>query len=579
MSGLIEVTQPNTSYTLDSTIFEVQSGASLNLTGSSDEVILDNGAGSLSISGTGDTVIATTVSGASVRIYGGSGNTVSVGANSVVGDWWGDSDTITAGSNSNVYTYGTNVTINATQGGDTIEEYNGSQGNEVDTLNANNDTISLVAGNTAINGNANQVTLTPPTNGGLTTVNVTGSNNAFSASAAPNPNGSAPDWTISTRAASVAEANGVIVLTGGASASSVSNNAVTVQLSDGNVATLSNVASGTTLEYVDASGTVTTTSIMDPTLVHLGGNLYEATANNLVDMNNAIFEVQSGASLNLTGSSDEVILNSGAGNVSINGTGDTVIGSSVSNANITIWGAAANTVSVGANSTVIDWGENDSVTTGAGSSVVDWANGETSTVGANSKVTLDGTNVTVNATQGGCTIGEHYTVASGGFGVSATLNANSDSIGLQVGDSTINGSGNQISLDTSEDYYNGIGSTINLNGGNNTISFDANATNTGPITIQTKDEDYVEEDASGAIWFTSASFSIANGVVTLGFSDGNKVVISDVRSSAGTSLEANNQVGQLVSAMASYSSAPGGTASVPVTLASTESLLLASAHQ
>lgn len=62
---------------------------------------------------------------------------------------------------------------------------------------------------------------------------------------------------------------------------------------------------------------------------------------------------------------------------------------------------------------------------------------------------------------------------------------------------------------------------------------------------------FVEEDASRAIAFSSASGHLSNGVLTLDFSNGNEVTISNVSSGGLTAL---NQSNQLVSAMASYSS-------------------------
>uniref|UniRef100_UPI002ABE4D2B hypothetical protein n=1 Tax=Paraburkholderia sp. J76 TaxID=2805439 RepID=UPI002ABE4D2B len=91
MSGLIEVTQPNTAYTLDGTIFEVQTGASLNLIGSSDTVFMDSGATSVTVSGSGDTIAGSGCNGGSVTLSG-SDNVATLGSNSSVSDN-GDNDT------------------------------------------------------------------------------------------------------------------------------------------------------------------------------------------------------------------------------------------------------------------------------------------------------------------------------------------------------------------------------------------------------------------------------------------------------------------------------------------------------
>ncbi len=72
-------------FTLDNTIFEVQNGAYLNVNGSSDVFMVEQGAGALSLTGSGNTVVGSSVSGASVSLRG-SGNTVSLGDNAVVGN-------------------------------------------------------------------------------------------------------------------------------------------------------------------------------------------------------------------------------------------------------------------------------------------------------------------------------------------------------------------------------------------------------------------------------------------------------------------------------------------------------------
>jgi trimeric autotransporter adhesin len=322
---------------------------------------------------------------------------------------------------------------------------------------------------------------------------------------------------------------------------------------------MTGVRSGAAVQYTDSSGAVTTSILMDADLQYMGGTLYKASGNTFAQFDNKIFDLQSQASLEVDGSSNVVILESGANRARLIGQGNSVVGSAVSGVYVGVSGAN-NVVSVGSNSNVYDGQDGLNATN------------SNITIGANSQCELAwDTGATVNATQGGCTIavGGNYMFANS----SSTINAQNDTIymgGIWNNVSAqVNGDSNQINMTS--------GSTLSLSGKNNTISIDANNHNE---LITTANGDFVQEDASGAIWFSSASFSIHNGVVTLGFSDGNQVVFSNVRSSSDPGVGADSQLNQLVSAMASYSTDAGGASSVFMShLPSDSSMLLASAHQ
>ncbi|TCF96341.1 hypothetical protein BZM27_55775, partial [Paraburkholderia steynii] len=83
------------------------------------------------------------------------------------------------------------------------------------------------------------------------------------------------------------------------------------------------MSSGTQIEYVDATGAASWSTLTDTSLVHVGGNMYQVTAGVKATMSNSILDVVSGASLNLTGSSDYVILESGSGSSMVTGDNNT----------------------------------------------------------------------------------------------------------------------------------------------------------------------------------------------------------------------------------------------------------------
>jgi hypothetical protein len=230
------VTLPDVSVTLDNASFDVQSGASLSLTGSSDTVIVENGAQNLVVAGSGDVVVGSGASGVSLGLSG-TGNQATLGANALLVDE-GSDDTITIGANGEVDAqFGAGSTINATQGGDSINLAND------EVANADNDQVSVGIGD-QVNGNGNQIQLSGASN------TLSGANNSILIHMG----------TVTTATVSLTEAaDGSLVLQGSADPSSVTltGGVATVQLGNGNVATIDNVSAGTQFEYINTSGAVT----------------------------------------------------------------------------------------------------------------------------------------------------------------------------------------------------------------------------------------------------------------------------------------------------------------------------------
>lgn len=250
-----EVTQPNTTYTTDDAIFDVESGATLDAQGSSNTVILETGAGYVTIEGTGNALNGSSISGVGATIYGAN-NSVSAGANSRIMDN-ANSDTITVGANSWVYAAGSNVTVNATQGGTQITAF------DANTISGNNDVIDLCATThvMTINGNGNSIsasTAVQPSNSVQLSVN--GSNNSINIAQTLDQNNSPIESvSVTTSSGSFIENGNVIVLTGGASLdnSQVYPNNLFVNFGNGNTLDIDGIQAGTLIESIDASGNAT----------------------------------------------------------------------------------------------------------------------------------------------------------------------------------------------------------------------------------------------------------------------------------------------------------------------------------
>jgi trimeric autotransporter adhesin len=475
-----EVTQPNVAVSLDNTDFDVQSGASLNLTGSSNTVIAESGAGGLNVNGTGNTISGANADGMQVNLNG-SGNVLTMGGDGGVGDS-GAGDTITIGANSQASLFGSQTTLNATQGNDLIYV----QGTGV-TVNASNDRVQAWQ-SFQLNGDGNQVGLSQ------STLSLSGNNNTISAGAGSE---------VVTSSGSLTEAaDGSFVGTGNVSAGAVSltGGVATVQLGNGNVETIDNVVSGTTFDYVDASGATSAFTLTDTDLQHVGGSLYDVTGPVTALMSNTIFDVQSGASLNVTGSSNTVIAENGAGGLNVNGSGNVITGTSTNGMQVGLSGSG-NVLTAGTNGGVTDSGAGDTIT-----------------IGTNSQADLFGSQATLNAKQGGDVIYVENT-SSG-----ATVNASNDRV--QAWQSfQLNGDGNQVALSQPK--------TLNLSGSNNTISIvDAGSevvTSSGSLT----------ETANGTLVGTgnvdASAVSLTGGVATVQLGNGNVATIDNV--AAGSTFE------------------------------------------
>lgn len=524
-TSFYDVTKPNTSYTVDDAIFEVESGASLNLTGSSDNVILASGAGQVSISGSGNSIFGPNVGNANAQVFG-SDNNISVGVGSLVVDY-GYGDTITAGDNSQLYLMGKS------------------------TINANSNSIKT--GNSfdsgELNGSGNQITI-----GAGGSIDLNGTSNAVSANG-----GVGPNWSITTgTTSSLAEVDGAVVLTGNAKvASSLSDGVLAVQLDNGNVTTLSNVASGTKIEVIDATGHATVTTLFDTDLIPEGGDMYAIKGSGQVQMDNVTLEVLSGSSLNLRGSSDTVFLDTGAKSVTLTGSNNRMLGTAANNVNVSVNSESENnSISVGTGSQVIDYGDGDTITTGTNSYVFLMGR---STVNANNSRVQGGNSFSAGTIKGN---GNQITINSGGW--PSTL--------------SLNGSNNTISGTTNESIaISGANNTLTFSGGDNSVSFSAS---NGAQTISNAAGVMLYELADGEIyWNQPATLSLNGGVASLGFGDGTQITISNVRSSTGvTDLGATDKVNQLVSAMASYSATAPGVSSQLSAQATQEPALFASTH-
>ncbi|MFX1674553.1 hypothetical protein PWR63_20160 [Paraburkholderia sp. A2WS-5] len=313
-------------------------------------------------------------------------------------------------------------------------------------------------------------------------------------------------------------------------------------------------------------------------------NTIEVTQpNSSYTIDGTTFEVDSGASMNLTGSSNEIRVSNGAGSVAIwGGAGNTIFAGDHSN--VTDWGDR-DTATIGNNSSVSIGGNGDNVTLGTNSSVniAYYGNNDTVTVGANTTVAVNGTNATINAVAGGGTIDvcrDRYNIDFC-YGNTMTFNANNYNILLEELVANVNGNGNQITLNADNTANVNGKSVLNLSGSNNTVAFNAQTPNGNPLSITTSSGDYVTEDATGAIWFSDSwqTMSMRNGLVTIGFADGNHVAISGIKfTSDGNSVVADNQTNQLVAAMAAYSNGVSGLSVHSSTQMVTDASLFASAQ-
>lgn len=314
------------------------------------------------------------------------------------------------------------------------------------------------------------------------------------------------------------------------------------------------------------------------------GAIYNITVDSTVAADNSTFDVFNGAGVTLTGSGNTVAVQP-IGPVNfydtiydVNGNNNSVlIDSSITQGQVTLNGTG-NVVQGGDGTIVFD----NCLQSGAGNTI---------TVGANSSVDVQNgvSGDTINATAGGTRIltgwnsvtinGNNDQIRMFGSGAAAQINGNGNVVQMMSNDTlNLNGSNNTISGSSGESItMTGGGNAITLNAGNNSIYFSANS---GAQTIQNGSGVMLYELADGEIyWNQPATLSLHGGIATLGFTDGTNIAISGVRSASGESnLGADNQVTQLVSAMASYSGGAGGLSSTLTTQTSAVPTLFASAH-
>jgi trimeric autotransporter adhesin len=328
-----DVTLPNVTMSMDDSTLDVFSGASLGLNGSSNTVIVEDGARSVSVSGANNTVSA---SGAASIAVSGSNNTVNAGAGSSVDDYNGHGDKITVGANSSVRN-ADSATIYATQGGANISA-------NKSTIYASGATISEVStdGLDTVIGDNNQIALIAAYNGwrGHADLNLNGKNNTITFDSG--------DHLVTTSSGSFSATSAGMVMAGSVipTGMTLTSGALAVQLGDGNVAKLNGIASGSQVTYKEDTGALTW-NLYDTGVTPVGSTVYNVSGSVNVAMDNSVFSVLNGASLSLSGSSDVVYGTNGA--ISLSGTSSKVNG----NGNQITLGQGGNTLDLtGSNNTI-----------------------------------------------------------------------------------------------------------------------------------------------------------------------------------------------------------------------------------
>ncbi|CAD6520057.1 hypothetical protein LMG27952_01244 [Paraburkholderia hiiakae] len=283
--------------------------------------------------------------------------------------------------------------------------------------------------------------------------------------------------------------------------------------------------------------------------------------NTAYTQDNSIFDVESGASLNLHGSGNFVIMESGATGGTIYGSNNTISGAQVDGVYEDVFGSN-NTVELGNSSWVNDRGTGDNITVGSSSRVYDFGSGNTFTLGRNSSYGPDMLGQTRNATIYATLGGAGMTLGNGD-----TAYAEQDSVTVAMNSSvTINGSDNQVNCWYMVNSIVNQAETVNVDGNNNAISANGNDTiilngkgnsvafsvNSGSELIQSADGYWVKEDSNGVVTYSGSSFSVQNGTAKIGLGSCNVVTVSDYYG------QPAGNVSQLASMMASYG---GGAAS------------------
>jgi hypothetical protein len=584
----------------DNAFFDVlNSNAALNVAGSGNTVVLEENGNRVTVAGNGNTFLGSggataLVSGfdnffslgdqAAFSVYG-NGNTLLGGDNSG-GALTGSNNVLSIGDDGNVIdrgdgnviTFGDRALMSSSDAHATITA--GANGNLLlwngGTVNASNgNRITYLGGDGSISGDSNYINFEGDN------LKVTGSNNSISMPSVFYEHlvwGQKHDaQTITTDTGSLHSLGTEIVITGSVKVTSVTLGAggvATIDLGNGNIVTLSGVSSGTSVKYIDNSGAASVATLTDPSLLHVSGTLYNVKSDIYTAQSKSILDVFSGASLYLTGSSDQVILESGSHGGYVFGDKNTIVGTKVSGVVEAITGNG-NVAQFGANNTIFNYGVGNTITVGANSVVWDTAT-----------EFLDHTSssTTINATQGGAQI----TVR----GTGEAINANSAEITERwlsklSYSSSIKGNGNLIDVDCPPGQEPLNSMVLSLNGSNNMIHlYSANGgtikTTTGSLIA--KSNELVLTGTADA-----SSIYLLNGSATVNLGSGNVITLDGVYSganveyidasgkatwsvlqdsSAGVSAtrslgatsgtQADAQVNQLVAAMASYSVGSGG---------------------
>lgn len=186
-----------------------------------------------------------------------------VGVNSFSVQEFGSANTVTVGANVRIMANGTGSTFYAMQGGDLIMVNSSGE-----TIYGNNDSVYFQGvGLTTVRGNGNDINVMPTS--GNATLNLNGSNNTVHLD-----DGAA----VQTTTGSVSVNGNVLVLTGSAAARTLTGGNLSLQLGNGNVATMSGVSSGTQIEYIDGSGKASWSTLTDTVSATQASQLVSAMA-------------------------------------------------------------------------------------------------------------------------------------------------------------------------------------------------------------------------------------------------------------------------------------------------------------
>ncbi|RFB76660.1 DUF4082 domain-containing protein [Methylovirgula sp. 4M-Z18] len=486
-SAQYTVTGLNGSAMVNGMSFDVHSQSKFSVTGSANSVTLESGASSLTVTGDGNGVAAGSDAGVSVTLSG-SGNQLTLGANGSLAES-GANNTITLGAGAYATVNGATDTVTAAQGGATV--YINGSGTSV--ANLTNDQ-AYFHGSAQVNGNGNTLSLEANSVG----LDVNGSNNSILMEAG------LQNLSVVTSDISAAEkADGTIAISGNPASYSMTfslnasgnglmaGGTAAIKCADGNIITIDGVTYFTKVEQIDSNGNTTWTTLG---FLEVAPNQYNVLEPGIsASISNASFDMQSGASMNLTGSSDQVTLEQGSQYLSLTGNGNTVNSNVQSGTvGVTVSGTG-NTLNLAGVSSIGEAGQNNTIT-----------------LGANATGEIGGSNDTIYAMSGGDTL---YFDGAGDV-----ANLTSDTAYL-YGPSTINGDNNNLTVGE-----NGV--ALQINGADNNIS--VNQTLNASITVGSAS---LTERTDGTITATGllspSAVSYANGILSVTLNNGNVVHYSN----------------------------------------------------